>query len=230
MRCIFNLCRSLQQRWLNLLSEARDRTQILMDTMLGSKPAKPQQELQMYNFTFPPTVPISLHPHPTLFSFFPLIVAILMGVVRQQVWLSQLRAGVLLASSGYRSVILLNNLQHTGRSSATRNGRQQNSECPGWEILIETTSSFFIADPHTDPRSLSLLLRCSKAKTSKTLESKGRLRRTASFLLFKFYWKFTNVLQTSVKHHIHFTGHGSQAKCSRQSLAEPTPKVHCRPS
>ena len=75
-----------------------------------------------------------------------------------------------------------------------------------------------------------LLLRCSKAKTSKNLESKGRLRRMATFRLFKFYWKFTNVLQTSVKHHIHFTGHGSQAKCSQQSLAEPTPKVHCRPS
>jgi hypothetical protein len=47
----------------------------------------------------------------------------------------------------------------------------------------------------------------------------------AIFLLFKFYWKFTNVLQTLVKHHIHFTGHGSQAKCLGQSLAEPTPKA-----
>lgn len=46
----------------------------------------------------------------------------------------------------------------------------------------------------------------------------------ATFLLFKFYWKFTNVLQTSVKHHIHFTGHRSQAKCWEQSLAERTPK------
>lgn len=34
----------------------------------------------------------------------------------------------------------------------------------------------------------------------------------------------------SVKHHIHFTGHGSQAKCSEQSLAEPTPKACDRPS
>lgn len=34
----------------------------------------------------------------------------------------------------------------------------------------------------------------------------------------------------SVKHHIHFTGHGSQAKCSEQSLADPTPKARDRPS
>lgn len=34
----------------------------------------------------------------------------------------------------------------------------------------------------------------------------------------------------SVKHHIHFTGHGSQAKCSEQSLAEPTAKARDRPS
>ena len=34
---ICDLCRNLQQHWiLNLLSEARDRPQILMDTMLGS--------------------------------------------------------------------------------------------------------------------------------------------------------------------------------------------------
>ena len=46
------------------------------------------------------------------------------------------------------------------------------------------------------------------------------------FFSFKFYWKFRNVLQTSVKHYIHFTGHTYQANCSWQSLAEPTPKVH----
>lgn len=72
---------------------------------------------------------------------------------------------------------------------------------------------------------LPFLLRCSKAKGFKNLESEGEM---ATFLLFKFYWKFTNVLQTSVKQHIHCTG--SQAKCSPQSLAEPAPKARCRPS
>lgn len=77
---------------------------------------------------------------------------------------------------------------------------------------------------------LSPLLRHSKAKIPQNQESEGGRRNTAPFLLFIFYWKFTNVLQTSVKHHIHFTGDGSQAKCSQQSLAEPTPKACHRPS
>lgn len=70
------------------------------------------------------------------------------------------------------------------------------------------------------------LRKCTKGPghpgTSWTM--RDNLRRMATFLLFKFYWKFTNVLQTSVKHHIHFTGHRSQAKCWEQSLAERTPK------
>ena len=38
---------SWQRRVLNSLSEARDRTHILMDTRSGSYPAEPQQELDM---------------------------------------------------------------------------------------------------------------------------------------------------------------------------------------
>ena len=43
---ICDLCHSLQQHWiLNPLSEARDQILILTDTMLGSQPTEPQQEL-----------------------------------------------------------------------------------------------------------------------------------------------------------------------------------------
>ena len=38
-------CSLWQHRILNPLSEARDRTRILMDSMSGSYPAEPQQEL-----------------------------------------------------------------------------------------------------------------------------------------------------------------------------------------
>ena len=38
---------SATYRILNPLSEARDRTRTLMDTMLGSKPNEPQQELPL---------------------------------------------------------------------------------------------------------------------------------------------------------------------------------------
>ena len=44
--CICDLCGSLlQSRSLNLLSEARAQTHILMDSMLGSWPTEPEQEL-----------------------------------------------------------------------------------------------------------------------------------------------------------------------------------------
>ena len=46
LSCIFDLSHSLQQHWiLNPLSEARDQTHILTDTMLGSYPAEPQWKL-----------------------------------------------------------------------------------------------------------------------------------------------------------------------------------------
>ena len=44
--CICNLCCSLRQCWtLNPLSEARDQTHILMETVSSSQPAEPQWEL-----------------------------------------------------------------------------------------------------------------------------------------------------------------------------------------
>ena len=48
---IWNLCRGLQQRQiLNPLSEARDQTRILTDTMSGSSPPEPQHKLlQFFN-------------------------------------------------------------------------------------------------------------------------------------------------------------------------------------
>ena len=50
LSCICNLCLSLQQHQiLNPLSEARNQTCILTDTMLGSLPTEPQRELQESN-------------------------------------------------------------------------------------------------------------------------------------------------------------------------------------
>ena len=44
------VCNSLQQCWiLNPLSEARDQTHILMDTMSGSLPAEPQREFLKFH-------------------------------------------------------------------------------------------------------------------------------------------------------------------------------------
>ena len=44
---ICDLCCSLQQHWiLNSLSEARDWTCLLMDTMSDSSPSKPQEKLK----------------------------------------------------------------------------------------------------------------------------------------------------------------------------------------
>ena len=49
---IYDLYHSLQQcQILNLLSEARDRTRILTDTMLTPSPNEPQWELLMYLLT-----------------------------------------------------------------------------------------------------------------------------------------------------------------------------------
>ena len=51
---------SQQRRVLNPLSKARDPIRILLDTMLGSLPAEPQQELlrssPSYHMFFPPKV------------------------------------------------------------------------------------------------------------------------------------------------------------------------------
>ena len=49
--CFCNLCCNLQQCWiLNPLNEVRDRTHILMDTMLGSYPVEPQWEILDFSF------------------------------------------------------------------------------------------------------------------------------------------------------------------------------------
>ena len=49
---ICDLHHSLHQHWiLNPISEARDQTRILMDTMSGSKPIKPQWQLQQLFLT-----------------------------------------------------------------------------------------------------------------------------------------------------------------------------------
>ena len=49
LSCICDLCHSLWQYWiLNPLSEARDQTCILIDTMLGYKPAEPQWTLRLF--------------------------------------------------------------------------------------------------------------------------------------------------------------------------------------
>ena len=51
LSCICDLCCSFQQHQiLNPLSEARDWTFLLVDTMSASKPAEPQQELPNFNF------------------------------------------------------------------------------------------------------------------------------------------------------------------------------------
>lgn len=70
-------------------------------------------------------------------------------------------------------------------------------------------------------------------KISKGQDLSGRrvkIEKNYNISFIQILLEVYKCITESVKHHIHFTGHGSQAKCSEQSLAEPTPKARDRPS